>query len=807
MPNLTPLVRAAAIVALAAAAWSPLGYAQLPVVRIGMALDGPAQWNAEAVRIFEQEISILLRDEYEVRFPREKRLVADWTAAGVADALERLLADDEVDFVLALGILTSSQAMGRGQLPKPVIAPYVVDPELQGAPVQVKELQLPPPDEPERVNVSGVANLNYLPLGVRLLQEVSLFRDIVSFDELTVLALRAWQEAIPRVEEDVLRTLAPLNLDRIRNVWVGDSLQEALDAIPDDTQAVYITPLPQFSSADLDRLAQALIDRRIPSFSMLGREDVNRGILAGLGAEDETKRRARRVGLNIQQILEGAAAQDLSVDFVRRERLAINMATARAIGVSPRFTLLIEADLLHGQRSDVRRTLSLSSVIREAAMTNLDLAAEDRTVAAGLGQVRQARSGLLPGFAVNAGAAFVDGDRAEALAPLPQRQYTLSLQGSQLIYSDQVWAGYQIAKRFQDQRQEVRAQLRLDIILEAAESYLNVLRAQTIDRIQRDNLELTRSNLELARSRVEIGVAGREEVFRWESQIATNQRDVIEAQALRNQAEIAVNRVLNRPLDERFGTIESTLGDPELVSSFEAIGPFIESPGAFEVFSDFMQEEALAASPELRQLDALVRASERALSTARRDSFLPDFILTAEATGLEGDGRGAISLPGLNAWDWTVRVDATLPIFEGGALSARLFQAREELQESRLRRNAAAQRVGQRIRSVLEETSASFVAIELSQRAAEAARSNLQLVAERYAQGVVGILALLDAQSQALIAELAASNAVFDYLIDLMGVQRAAGRFDYYRSTQQRQEFLNRVGEYFRQSGFRVRRP
>ena len=54
---------------------------------------------------------------------------------------------------------------------------------------------------------------------------------------------------------------------------------------------------------------------------------------------------------------------------------------------------------------------------------------------------------------------------------------------------------------------------------------------------------------------------------------------------------------------------------------------------------------------------------------------------------------------------------------------------------------------------------------------------------------------------------MAAANAVFDYLLDLMGVQRAAGRFDYYRSPQERQDFLNRVEAYFNQAGYKVRRP
>ena len=95
----------------------------------------------------------------------------------------------------------------------------------------------------------------------------------------------------------------------------------------------------------------------------------------------------------------------------------------------------------------------------------------------------------------------------------------------------------------------------------------------------------------------------------------------------------------------------------------------------------------------------------------------------------------------------------------------------------------------------------------LRRPAAEAAHRNLDLVQERYGEGIASILALLDAQNQALVADLAAASATFDYLIELMRLQRAAGRFDYYRSPEDRQEFLNRMGEFFRNAGHELQNP
>ncbi len=786
---------------------SPLILAQLPVVRIGIVLDGPSERNDELRFVFEQEIGIMLEQEFDVRFPPPKRLEADWTATGVQEVIGQLLDDPEVDLLLALGVLSSNELARRGPLPKPVFAPYVFTQGIQDIPSEIRERPLSRPGEVERIRVSGVPNLSYVAYGGDPLRDITQFQEITPFSRLTILTLEAWQELGVDLGVELPSVLSSLNLEQIEIVPVRVSLEVTLDAIPSNAQAVYLTPLPRQSSADLDRLIRGLIDRRLPTFSVEGRREVERGVLASMGPLDETIRRARRVAINIQNVLQGVPAAEIDVEYQREERLTINMATARAIGISPPYTTLIEADLLNEKITQAARTLSLSGVVREASTVNLDLAVADRTVAAGLDLVRETRSSLLPQVDLSGSASFINEERA--ILPISgQQQYVGSLTASQLIYSDSVWASYDIQKNFQDLREEERAELRLDIILEAAESYLNVLRAQTIERVQKENLVLTRSNLQLARSRVEIGVAGREEEFRWESQIATNQKDVVDAEALYRLAVIAVNRVLNRPLEESFLTVEASLDDPEMVSSFEEIGPYVESPGSFSVFSGFMVQETLAASPELRQLDAAIRSRERELENSQRAFYLPDVGFFGDLSAIEnvgGDTISGLSDPG--TWNWTLGVSAVLPLFEGDARRARSDRARIELEEISVLREATQQRIEQRIRSNLYQSNASFIGINLSRAAAAAARRNLDLVLEKYQEGVVGILSLLDAQNSALVADLLAANAIFDYLVDLMGTQRAVGRFDYYRSAQDRQQFLDRLDAYFRSVGYEVRRP
>ena len=150
-------------------------------------------------------------------------------------------------------------------------------------------------------------------------------------------------------------------------------------------------------------------------------------------------------------------------------------------------------------------------------------------------------------------------------------------------------------------------------------------------------------------------------------------------------------------------------------------------------------------------------------------------------------------------------VSATLPLFNGGALRAERARSEVQLDELRVTRRAAAERIELRLRSVLFRAGASYAGIELAADAADAARRNLALVADAYEQGAVSILDLIDAQNAALVAEQSAATARYDYLIDLMDVHRASGRFGLFMEPAELADFSERLRAFFRDAGYEVR--
>jgi len=779
----------------------PPSFAQtgLPKVRIGVVADGPYQdygWGKVVKsKLFLKEILELTRGEYDVTFPQNKFVHGNWSVKLIKKAVDYLLADPSIDLVLALGVLASHDIARRPFLPKPAVAPFVIDIELQGLPF--------------RRGTSGVRNLSYLSLPHSFERAVKAYREILLFSKMTLFLDQTLIQALPQLEVKIQRAAKANNLE-ITPVPVGTYIQPALAAIPDDTEAVFVTPLLRLPLSEFKAMVQGLIERKLPSFSLFGREEVEYGLLASIAPEANTLRLARRVALNVHRILLGEDAGTFLVSLPEAERLTINMATARAVGTWPTFRVLTEADLINEDVKFVKRRLSLYGVVREAVLVNLDLAAADRRVAAGMADIRKARSTLLPQIEMGGNATMIDKDRAKAgFGVHPERTMRATGGLSQLLYSDKAWTNFTVQEKTQLSREASRHQLRLDIIQEAGVAYLNVLRAKTSLRIQKDNLKLTRSNLELARVRESVGAAARDEVYRWDSEIANGRRAVLDAGAILKQARVSLNRILHRPLEESFMTAEASLEDPLLFDDLNRLFTYIDNPQHFSVFRDFQVQEGLKVSPEIKQLEALIAAQERTALNAQRAYWAPDVSLQADVDQrFANDGTGQ-AVPSAAAGlgvrqdktQWSVGVGLSFPLFSGGSKEATETKALEDLRRLRLEREATVGRVEERIRSSMFQAAASFPGIRLSREAAVATQKNLKLVVDQYSRGAVDIIKLLNSQNAALTARESAANAVYDFLIDLINIQRGVGRFDYFLYKEDRVAWFERLSAFFVQSG------
>jgi outer membrane protein len=762
---------------------------------VGVVLDGHSTFNDSVRVVFEREIIAFFGSERVVEFPARATVEADWSSAGAAAVIDRLFADTGVDLVLALGPIGSNELAHRRALPKPSIAALIVDAPLQGLPNQS--------------GASGVANLSYVNIAYTASRTLQLFHDLVSYRKLAALIHPGLLAALPQLIQHARADAQAIGVS-LEFVPVTNSAADALRAVPADVDAIYLTPLDQLPDRGIDSLIQAFTARRLPTFAYTGRAEVERGALASYAPKDDFSRRARRVAGNMQRIKNGENAGTLPVDLAAIAQLTLNMATARAIGYSPDWNTLTEAELINEQPPAAGPTWSLAQVAQEAVRVNLDLRVADRSVASGREDVRIARAGLLPQAQASAtGTMIKEQTAAASLGQQAERQSQGQLSFSQVLISDQTWANYAVETHQQAGREANYHRSTLDVTQDATRAYLNVLRAKAIASVERTNIKLTRSNLDLAVLRERTGASSLADVYRWQAELAQGRRSVLGADAQVQVAQLDLNRILNRPLEETFQTEEATVDDPMLITGDPRMFAYFDNPATFRVFRDFMVREGQAASPELRTLDAAIAAEGRVATAARRSFWLPTLtaggtlsdIFSRGGAGSTPPSLGPITVPRPPDATWSLRLQASIPIFTGLQRVAARAQADIALDRLTLQRQSVDLSISERIRSSLHVAGAAWAGIQQARAAATAAHQNLDLVTDAYSRGAVSIINLIDAQQTALSADEAAANAAYDFLIDLMNVERAVGQFDFFRSPEERQSFYQRLDAFYRAAG------
>jgi outer membrane protein len=767
-----------------AVALNSFGYATNRVT-IGIVTDGPAARELLPISVLQAEADSVLAGDPEIAMPETLRRDGGWTLAGINAALDSLLADPKVDVVLTLGIISSNQAAQRTILAKPVIAPFVADPLLEKFPL---------------VNGrSGRGNFTYIADFIGLKDELQSFAKVVRYKHLAAIVDQLEIDAIPdlaviadqlRKEQNVRITLVP----------GGQSVEATLAAIPSDADAVFVAPLPRLNASQLHDLATGLSARRLPSLATT-RSEVEAGLLmASSGSAADRLRFARRIALDIQRIHGGENAAQLDVAFTVEQRLVLNMRTARDIGFSPRWQDLSDAEQLYAEEPTPSESLTLIGAMRRALDANPSLKVNELSADLAGDQVGSARANLLPQIDLSSTATRIDAEHANSVIE-PERSATADLSLRQVIYSDAAWSGYAIAKHLAKAADAASRAAMLDTLQSSAEAYLNLLRSKSVEAVRRANVENTRRNLETSRVREAVGLSERSDYLRWVAQLARDRTSQLDAEATRKQAETELRRILHLSALDPIATVDSGLDEPMAFVSDARTQSYIDTPAKWAVFSEYSLSVARRSAPEIEQIDAQIAAEQRALQSARRAFYLPELALVSTRDDQYWRaGAGSAVAPGApGQQSWRVSLQATLPVFTGGARRADLAHARHELRQANAQRDAVLDGVDARVQAALQRVASSYPSIELSRSAATASGENLRMVSDAYGRGIVTVTELIDAQEANLSAELAAAQAKYSFLIDFVDILRATGSFSMLLDRQSRASWYDDLDRWYRE--------
>ena len=746
---------------------------------IALVEDGASAIARESLAVVRRELDALLGGQRAISFKEDPAFDGKWDAASVEKALDAALRDPQVDLVLADGMLLAQLACDPARsLPKPVICAFVPDPTIMGLPIT-------------REGKSGCSNFTFVAFPMRTKRDLEVFRQVVPFKKLGVLADSFLIENIRGLKGQVAAIEKAMGIS-VDMIPMNTSAAETLARVDRFVDAVYLTPPLRMDAEEWARLVGELNARKLPTFSMMGQEDVDMGVLAGLAVKDD-ERLARRLALNIQQIMQGTPPEDLLVVLALNEKLQINARTAIAIGYAPGFDIMVSADFLHEDLLVRGEPLSLGRAFAIARDNSAELAIKKAEVEAARQDRNRVRGSLMPQVAAGASYTQVDKDQAESsMGMQPEKQTRGGIQITQALFNDPLIARFRMANRSWKAQAEQCEDSRLDVMESAGKAYVKLLQARALLRIETDNLDLSRNNLDLARVREQIGVAGPEEVFRWETQVASQKARVISASSESDVARLSLNRTMGVEIARQWIPEDIVIADTNFFFLGGRLDSVLRNFRDLQAFEEYVVLCSLGNTPLLKSLDLSVDAQRLYMEQARRRFVLPEvaagfsFDHTFDRE-MAGDVSGQADPKDSQ---WSAGLQASLPIFEGGGKAADLYGAKARLEQYLQTRRRAGELVEQQARSVIYSMEASYPSMQLQRVAADFADRNLKLVREKYARGALSILDLLDAQNGSFVAKQNAAIASYRFLEDLVALQRVVAWFEFEKTESEKDQWV-----------------
>ena len=688
----------------------------------------------------------------------------------------------QVDFVILVGGISVKGALINGAFPKPTIGLGIIDPSLQDIPFQEGK--------------SGVQNFSYIWAAQDFEKELTQFGRLYPFDNLAVLADSASSITFNQQKaQQVTDSLSELLSTTINIVPVTTDIPGSLAAIPDGTDAVYLTELYGKTVSDIKQIADGLKTRKLPSFSS-SKWHVDNGVLACVSDENGFEQAIRKLAIMVDESLGGAPLAEMPVVINYKEEFFLNMETAREMDFSPPFEILFTANLI-GDIEGRPAVYSLEEIMQRSLENNFDIKITYQDIALAEQDLRRVRTNIRPSLDLSVTGSHINSERANAAIDNPERLLSGQLTLNQLLYSEEAIAGIKITQYVRKaQEYDTEANV-LKVLLDTYIEYFNVLSAKTNLLIQQENLNNSKTNLELAKIRLSVGSSSIADVYRWESEVAADKQVVIEAQTSLITSKLRLNTFLANSLEDNYDIQDVTIDD-EVYEKFtdERIAKFVKTPKDLEFVSEFLVQEAVNANPNKRFLLENIKAAEREWLQNKRLLYVPQLAFQAQTSQvLDRGGRGSEEIPGGNEFfdnSWQLGISLSYPLFQGNARRIDIQRSTVQLEQLDNSRQQLDLNLELSVRSSVLQLLNSYTNIAFSKTASDNAQRNFELVQENYREGAVIITQLIDAQQAALQARLSYALSIYDYMQAQLQLEFAIGFFSMFSAPEKIKDFEDR---------------
>lgn len=351
-----------------------------------------------------------------------------------------------------------------------------------------------------------------------------------------------------------------------------------------------------------------------------------------------------------------------------------------------------------------------------------------------------------------------NGDGENPFAELPfgrPNTWNATLQVSQTLYaSGRVRTALGIARNIREAAALDIMEAEADIALQVRRAYFQLGIADEFVAIAREAYDLADAQFKQVELFRQQGTVSDFDVLRARVERDNLEPPIIEARNARRLAELELKRLINVPATQ---PIQVTI----------RLEPAVEDVDR-EALRDALERRA-----GLRALDQVIAAREGAVRIAQA------------AKKPSVDFRGLFSfqafpsapLPPIRDWrrDWSVSVNLSLPILDGGRAAGETLQAETELRQVRLQRAQLQEALELELEAALAEFEASRAQIEARRATVEQARQAADLAELRFRSGLGTQLETSDARLLLRQAQLNETQALSAYLTTLARLERASG--------------------------------
>lgn len=323
----------------------------------------------------------------------------------------------------------------------------------------------------------------------------------------------------------------------------------------------------------------------------------------------------------------------------------------------------------------------------------------------------------------------------------------------------------------------------MDTIYEVESAFWNLTHSIEDLKAKRQSLELARDLLEKNKREVEVGTLAPIEILSAESEVATREADILQAEAIIKNNEDRLKTVINLVAEGENADIEIVpVGKPDFTLR--------------EVSFEEALATALETRPDLQVMEVDIKNKEINLSYAK-NQLLPDLSFSASywSPGISGNtiiydpldpfGPPVMVIPGgpssalkdalgLKFTNWSVGLNLNIPLNTVFS-RAQHAQAKVDLKQTSLRLKEQEQQVIMEIRNAVRTVQTNYKRVQAYRAARELAERKLEAEEKKLKVGLTTNYVVLQYQRDLADARSFELRAMIDYVLSSAQLDRAMG--------------------------------